>query len=212
MNHFQIRVDVNLKRNKTNSELRNAWNMSRPNDAFDHCVQDVVEVPCVPQYQYSFAKVPWKSIEVCVYSDQLCISWPLGSITQITPGWPLSWGHMCTHTFCCCCCCCFVCLFVCLIVLFCFVLFCSVLFCFFCLFVCLFFCFLFFVLFCFLFKFMKIHLSMWIPWPIMHIFTFGVKKRHQMTPASPLNPFLLGWHVSPYHDIILDKWYIHQSM
>ena len=37
--------------------------MSPPNEAIDHFVQEIVGVACVPLPQYSFVRVPWKSIK-----------------------------------------------------------------------------------------------------------------------------------------------------
>ena len=73
-------------------------NMFPPNDEIDHCDQEVVGVTYVPLLKYSFTQTPWKSIKVCGYSDQLCISWPFGIMTSNNPlmtFYPISVGVTC---------------------------------------------------------------------------------------------------------------------
>ena len=53
-------------------------NLSQSNDTIDYCVHVVVGVTCVLPPKYPLVQVPWKSINVCGYSDQLCIFWTLG--------------------------------------------------------------------------------------------------------------------------------------
>ena len=66
--------------------------MSLPNDAINHCVQEIIGVTCVLLLQ-------------CVLWMCMWIQWPIvhiltiwGQWPQITPRRPLGWGHMCAHT------------------------------------------------------------------------------------------------------------------
>ena len=51
-----------------------------------------------------FCGIPWKSIKVCGYSDQ--VSWPLGQLPQMIPRWPLTpfllGSYVCLYSPICC--------------------------------------------------------------------------------------------------------------
>ena len=74
---FHLKIILHPPPQKNETKLHEQ-NLSQSNDAIDYCVLVVVGITCVLPPKYPLVHVPWKSINVCGYSDQLCIFWTLG--------------------------------------------------------------------------------------------------------------------------------------